>query len=61
MAEGMSCFELEGEMVKHYSEKFDSVMALAQLNFAPERMLILFRRWAEDLAGDPALERHRGG
>lgn len=61
VAEGMSCFELEGGAVRHYNEKLDSGMALAQLDFAPERMLKLFRRWGEALKGDPALERHRQG
>ena len=61
VAEGMSCFELEAGAVRHYSEKLDSGMALAQLDFAPERMLKLFRRWDEELKGDPALERHRQG
>lgn len=59
--EGMSCFELDGGEIRHYGEKFDSGMALAQLHFAPERMLKLFRRWGDELARDPALERHRGG
>ena len=61
VVEGMSCFQLEGEAIRHYSEKFDSGVALAQLDFAPERMIKLFRRWGEELKNDPALARHREG
>jgi ketosteroid isomerase-like protein len=61
VVEGISCFELVDGAIRHYSEKFDSGIALAQLDFAPERMLKLFRRWGEEMMGDPALEPHRKG
>ena len=45
--EGMSCFKLEDGRIAHYSEVFDRGSAMAQLDFAPERMkksLVRFAR-----------------
>jgi ketosteroid isomerase-like protein len=61
VAEGMSCFELEDGKIRHYSEKFDSGIALSQLDFAPERLGKLHRRWAAEQNGDAALARHVKG
>ena len=49
--EGMSRFDLEGGLIRRYSEKFDSGMALIQMDFPPERMAKLFNRWNGPLAG----------
>ena len=61
VVEGMSCFELEDGLIRHYGEKFDSGVALSQLDFAPERMAKLHRRWAEAQNAQPALARHVKG
>ena len=45
-------------LIWRYSEKFDSGMALMQMDFSPERMAKLFNRWNGPLAGQPALQRH---
>jgi ketosteroid isomerase-like protein len=58
VAEGMSCLALENGLIRHYGEKFDSGMALVQLDFAPERLARLFRRWNQGLRDKPALRRH---
>ena len=58
VAEGISRFALRGGLIAHYSEKFDSGMALVQLDFAPERLVKLHRRWNEALRGKPALQAH---
>lgn len=58
VAEGMSCFRLREGRIAHYSEKLDSGMALSWLDFAPERLARLFRRWNEALRGTPQLQRH---
>lgn len=55
---GMSRFELEGGLIRHYSEAFNAGVALAQLGFAPERIGRLLGRWGEALRADPALARH---
>jgi len=59
--EGVSCFEMEGELIRRYTEKLDSGMALIQLEFAPERLAKLFRRWNKGLEDKPALQRHFKG
>jgi ketosteroid isomerase-like protein len=61
VVEGMSCFELEEGSIRHYSEKFDSGIALSQLDFSPERLNKIFRRWAETQNADPALAGHVQG
>ena len=60
--QGMSRFDLEGGLIRRYSEKLDSGMALIQLDFQPERMARLFNRWNAPLAEQPLLQRHfKGG
>ena len=61
VAEGMSRFRLREGLIAHYGEKFDSGMALVQLDFAPERLVKLLRRWNEGLRGKPALQPHFKG
>ena len=59
--QGMSRFDLEGGLIRRYSEKLDSGMALIQLDFHPERMAKLFNRWNAPLSVQPALQRHFKG
>jgi ketosteroid isomerase-like protein len=61
VAEGMSRFRLRDGLIEHYGEKFDSGMALLQLDFAPERLVRLLRRWNESLREKPALQPHFRG
>ena len=61
VVEGMSCFELEGGLIRHYSERFDSGMALVQLDFSAERLVKLFRRWNAEILDRPGLQRHLAG
>lgn len=61
VAEGMSCFDLADGLIRHYSEKLDSGMALSMLDFPPERLLKLFRRWNDANRDKPALKRHFSG
>ena len=61
VVEGMSCFELEGGLVRRYTEKFDSGIALCQLDYAPERLGKLHRRWAAEQNANPRLARHVKG
>jgi SnoaL-like protein len=43
---GISCCELEGALIRRYSEEFDRAPVLAKLGFADERILKSVRRWA---------------
>lgn len=56
--EGMSRFRLRDGLIAHYGEKFDSGMALVQLDFAPERLVKLLRRWNAEVHRKPALQPH---
>jgi len=61
--EGMSCFKLEDGKIKHYSEVFDRGMALAQLDFAAERIKKSLGKWSartlQGAEGKAHLERLR--
>jgi len=59
--EGMSRFRLRDGLIEHYGEKFDSGMALLQLDFPPERVAKLQRRWNDMLRSKPALQPHWRG
>jgi ketosteroid isomerase-like protein len=61
VVEGMSRFRLRDGLIEHYGEKLDAGMALAQLDFAPERLAKLFRRWNEAVRAKPALQAHLRG
>lgn len=61
VVEGMSCFELEQGEVRRYTEKFDSGIALSQLDFAPGRLGKLHKRWAAAQNANPKLARHVKG
>lgn len=59
--EGMSRFRLRDGLIAHYSEKFDAGMALVQMDFAPERLVKLLRRWNAEAHAKPALQAHLRG
>ena len=44
---GISQVRLEDGLIAHYVEVFDRGVALAQMNFAPERIAKSLKRWAE--------------
>lgn len=56
--EGMSRFKLEGGKIKRYAEVFDRSLALAQLDFAPERLKKIATKYASRLKETPAMARH---
>ncbi len=56
--EGISRFELENDRIKRYSEVFDRGMALAQLDFAPERLKKVALKYAERLKTSPETKGH---
>jgi hypothetical protein len=56
--DGMAKFELEDGLITRYSEVFDRGMALAQQNFAPERLAKIGRKYAGQLKADPAWRPH---
>lgn len=45
---GISQVKLKDGLIEHYGEVFDRGIALAQMNFAPERMAKSLKRWAEE-------------
>lgn len=44
---GISCCELEGELIRRYGEIFERAPVLATLGFSDERILKSVKRWAE--------------
>ena len=58
MFEGISRFQLEGGRIKRYSEVFDRGMALAQLDFAPERLKKIALKYAAALKSRPEAKAH---
>lgn len=56
--QGISRFDLAAGRIQRYTEIFDSGMALAQLDFPPERLIKRFQRGNAVLAAEPALRRH---
>jgi ketosteroid isomerase-like protein len=44
---GISQVRLQDGLISHYGEVFDRGVALAQMNFAPERIAKSLKRWAE--------------
>lgn len=59
--EGISRFELEGPRIKRYSEVFDRGLALAQLDFAPERLKKVALKYAKQLKAQPQIKSHLQG
>lgn len=45
---GIAQVRLQDGLMAHYGELFDRGMALAQMNFAPERIAKSLKRWAEE-------------
>ena len=45
---GICQVRLEDGLISHYGEVFDRGLALAQMNFAPERIAKSLARWAEE-------------
>lgn len=43
---GISCCELEGDLIRRYSEIFERAPVLAKLGFPDERILSSVKRWA---------------
>lgn len=58
--EGIGKFELSNGKITRYSEVFDRGMALAQQNFAPERIAKIERKYAAALKADPVWKDHLG-
>ncbi len=56
--DGISRFELADGKIKRYSEVFDRGMALAQLDFAPERLKKVALKYANALKARPEASRH---
>lgn len=56
--EGIGKFELSNGKIARYSEVFDRGMALAQQNFAAERIARIERKYAAALKADPAWKDH---
>jgi hypothetical protein len=44
---GVSCCELEGDLIRRYGEIFERAPVLAKLGFPDERILKSVKRWAE--------------
>lgn len=56
--EGISRFQLEKGRIKRYSEVFDRGMALAQLDFAPERLKKIALKYASGVKAQPGAAGH---
>lgn len=56
--EGIGRFELSNGRITRYSEVFDRGMALAQQNFASDRIAKIERKYAAALKADPAWKDH---
>lgn len=56
--EGISRFALEGGRIARYAEVFDRGMALAQLDFAPERLKKIALKYAAAVKAKPDAARH---
>ncbi len=58
--DGISRFQLEGSRIRRYSEVFDRSMALAQQDFAPERLKKIAAKYAARLKARPDVASHLG-
>lgn len=56
--DGISRFELQGDLIRHYSEVFDRGMALAQQAFAPEHLARILLRYAKATKARPEWQGH---
>lgn len=59
--EGIGRFKLLGDRIAHYSEVFDRGMALAQLDFAPERLKKVATKYATQFKQRPETAKHVTG
>jgi hypothetical protein len=59
--EGMSCFDLEGALIRQYDEVFSAGIAFAQLGMHPDRAMKIFRRQAARTLEKEIARRHRAG
>ncbi|HYM30111.1 MAG TPA: nuclear transport factor 2 family protein [Candidatus Cybelea sp.] len=58
--DGMSRFELEGGLIRDYSESVNGGVAMVQLGVAPARMEKVLRKWSGWLQERPATKRYLG-
>jgi SnoaL-like domain len=56
--DGIARFDLEGDLIRRYSEVFDRGMALAQQAYAPERINKIALRYATALKARPEWKAH---
>jgi ketosteroid isomerase-like protein len=56
--DGIGRFDLEGDRIRRYSEVFDRGMALAQQEYAPERLHKILLRYAAALKALPEWAKH---
>jgi hypothetical protein len=56
--DGIGRFDLEGDLIRRYSEVFDRGMALAQQTYAPERVCRIALRYAAALKTRPEWKGH---
>ncbi|MFM9847309.1 MAG: nuclear transport factor 2 family protein [Hyphomicrobiaceae bacterium] len=56
--EGIARLKLQGDRISHYSEVFDRGMALAQLDFAPERLKKVAVKYATKFKQRPEAAQH---
>lgn len=56
--EGIGRFDLQGGRIRRYSEIFDRSMALAQQDFAPERLKRIAQKYATRLKARPETKQH---
>lgn len=56
--EGVGIFELADGRIRRYREVFDKGIALAQLDFAPERIKKSLARWAREQNARPDFRAH---
>lgn len=61
MFEGMSCFRMSGDRIRHYGEVFDASVALAQTGFAAERIARIAGKAAARLRSSEGGARHLAG
>jgi uncharacterized protein (TIGR02246 family) len=57
--DGISRIAIEGSLISHYSEVFDRGMALAQQNYAPERVRRIGQKYAAALKASPEWAAHK--
>ncbi|MGE0767861.1 MAG: nuclear transport factor 2 family protein [Hyphomicrobiaceae bacterium] len=58
--DGISRFEFADGKIRRYSEVFDRSLALAQQDFAPERLKKIAQKYAARLKSNPAVKSHLG-